>query len=137
MIKLVDASVLMASFGAGPARDAARTLLDGTEDLVALDHAAWEVAHIVHGRKRRGECGEAAALAALDALPHLCRFMATTPALVRRGLELSFEHGLAAADGLWLAAAESLDALLVTQDAALFQSTRGTPFDARVTLLAP
>ncbi len=135
MTLLIDASVLLATVDAGPLRAAARALLTGGFDLVALDHAAWEIARIEHARKRRGECSEAAALATLDVLPHLCRWVATTPALVRRGVELAFELGVSPADGLWLAATESLDAQLVTADAALYQSTRNTAFDARIVTL--
>ena len=132
MSLVIDASVAIKWYFTEPLHDVALALLQGGDLLFAPDLIVIEVANVAWVKSRRREIApEQAHTIASDVERSIDRLEPSYP-LIGRALEITFliDHSLY--DCLYLACAESLGATLVTADAQLLKTVKGSPFATMV-----
>lgn len=131
---VVDASVAIKFVTEEQGSDAAATLLAAPDILIAPD---WVLAESANGLARKvvtGALPQAAAEAALAALPVFFSKLHPTEELLAPSLDLSIELGHAFYDCLYLALALREGAILVTADAKFEKAARQGGYAAHVRL---
>jgi len=119
---VLDASALVKAVIPEPHSERVIELLsaaaDGSSDVYLPDLALVEATNVPWKRHQRGELAPQDALEAVGELGNVAAAMSTVggSALLRRSLIISMALGLAVYDALGLACAESVGAVLVTED---------------------
>lgn len=132
---VVDARVAMKWFLPEADSVAAETLLDDHEDLVAPDFLLVECANIIWKKVRLGELDHSDGLAILASLRAGSPELIATRPLIELALQLAHEIDHPLHDCLYLAAAETVDATVITADRRFLDRVRRTPLARRIRLL--
>lgn len=132
MTLVVDASVAIKWLLPEILADHAARLLEGNWRLAAPDFLLVEFGNIVWKKVRLGEVTSSDAEAALQRLSAGPVNLTPTRPLVGTALRLACELDHPVYDCIYLAAAEALDAVVVTADRRLFERTRATPWADRL-----
>ena len=136
-MKVVDTSVSLKWFVDEPRRDAARTILESDDDLIAPDFSYAEVANVLWRKVRGGQISFEQAHAAINNLPVLVTFRGATEALMRAALGLAKELDHSVYDCAFLAMAlESDEATLVTDDTKFAEKAASAGYGEKVRKLA-
>jgi len=131
---IIDTSVLFDAVVGGLRSDAAKSIIFGTEILLAPDLIRFETANALTRGVRRGDITPVFAQAAFDLA---CGLVPTESAIgdVSRALELSLDLIHPCADCVFLAFAERRNARLATSDARFARKLAGTPHARRIHLI--
>ena len=129
MTLVVDTSVVLKWYVEEPESDRAEALIGG--ELVAPDLILVEVANALWKKVMKGEITSDHAR---GVLPQLSQAVVLHPAaeLAEPALEAALELRHPVYDGLFLALANELDAVLVTADRRLINACRATRFETRI-----
>lgn len=130
MKQIVDASVAIKWAVDEDLRSQARSLLQGTSELLAPDFIAVEIGNVLWKKVKRGEISALQARAALPVVTNAFSRLVPVGPFATRALELAIELAHPVYDCLYLATAEAEGASLVTADLRLLDVLRGTRFEA-------
>ena len=130
MILVVDASIAVKWFVREPGHESAVDLLDRAGQLHAPDLIVAEVGNVAWAKRRRGEIGDAQALAMLAALPGMLERLHPAAPFAERAMELATMLDHPFYDCLYLGLAESLGGTLATADQRFLRALRLGGFEA-------
>lgn len=133
---VIDASVAIKWFAPEPLSREAELLLDGGDALFAPDFLLVECGNIIWKKVRLGELGRSDGDVALGALRSGPIDLLGTKPLVERALQLAHDIDHPLYDCLYLAAAEAVDAAVVTADRRFFDRCSATMMRSRIGWLA-
>ena len=132
---VVDASVAIKWAVEENQHAAARALVTGGDELVAPDFIVFEVANILWKKARRGEISRQQAMVALPGIRSVFSRLVPAVVLADSALALAAELGHPVYDCLYLAAAQSESARIVTADRRFLKAVAGSAYTGLVTLL--
>lgn len=133
---VVDASVAIKWFAPEALSREADRLLEGGDALFAPDLLLLECGNIIWKKVRLGELARPDGDAALAALRSGPIYLVDTRPLVERGLHLADEIEHPFYDCVYLAAAEAVDAVVVTADRRFFDRCSPPTRRSRIAWLA-
>jgi predicted nucleic acid-binding protein len=133
---IIDASVAIKWFAPEVLSSEAERLLDGDDPLFAPDLLLVECGTIIWKKVRLGELARPDGDAALAALRSGPIHLVETRPLVERALNLAHELEHPVYDCLYLAAADTVDGVVVTADRRFFDQCSSSRQRARVSWLA-
>jgi predicted nucleic acid-binding protein len=133
---VIDASVAIKWFAPEPLSPEAERLLDGGDALFAPDLLLVECGNIIWKKVRLGEIARPDGDAALAALRSGPIDLVDTRPLVARALHLAHEMGHPLYDCVYLAAADAIDAVVVTADQRFFDQCSWSTRRSRIAWLA-
>jgi len=132
---VIDASVVAVALLKEPGAEEARALLDSGDSLSAPDFIFTELANVVWKHACRGELSSEEADRMLAHILHLSFEIVPSTRLLSRALELALRTRQTVYDCLYLALAQSNDAVLVTADKRLVNALSRGPLARFVTSL--
>lgn len=135
MTYIVDASVAIKWFIHEDRRDPAMRLLDHVDRLHAPDLIVVEVASAVWKKCARKEIAPAQARAIAATIDDFIATLHASPELTPAALEIALRLDHPVYDCLYLACADLVPGVLVTDDKKIHRAVRGTAFEQRVRLL--
>jgi predicted nucleic acid-binding protein len=133
---VIDASVAIKWFAPESLSREAERLLDGGDALFAPDLLLAECGNIIWKKVRLGEITRADGDVALRTLRSGPIDFLGTMGLVERALQLAHEIDHPLYDCLYLAAAEAVDATVVTADRRFFERCSASILQSRIAWLA-
>jgi predicted nucleic acid-binding protein len=132
---VADASVVIKWYVDEVRHERARALLTGADEVTAPDFVLVELANIVWKKTLRGEIdGRMAADLIREAPEKLGQLLPARP-LLTRALELALALGHPSYDCLYLAAAEAVEGVVVTDDRRFHDVVLGSALADRIALL--
>lgn len=126
MSLVIDASVALRWFVEAPGSDAAVTLLEGEESLIAPDLVIAEVTNAAWKLVRAGEITEEHGLRIAGAVPSIFASLAGASTLASRAFALARAIDHPVYECVYLALAEARGTRVVTADQRLLDHLRGT-----------
>jgi predicted nucleic acid-binding protein len=133
---IIDASVAVKWFVNEARHDLARRLLEAEVDHCMPDLGLIEVANAFRNKVRNGEMSAAQAQDAMENLPDLLAAVLPSGALVRRAFQLGVTLNHPVADCVYIALAESVGGLLITDDRKLISKAASVQPALQVRALA-
>ncbi|MFQ5739333.1 MAG: type II toxin-antitoxin system VapC family toxin [Acidobacteriota bacterium] len=136
-MRVVDASVALRWYVRASGSDAAVSILEGEDVLVAPDLVVAEVCNSAWKLVRAGEITKQHAARIAAAVPSAFSALVATPRLASRAIALANELDHPVYDCLYLTLAEQETTSVVTADRRLLSKLEGTPWQHLAQSLLP